>query len=225
VENQTINNLDYPARRIVVMGTTRTGKTTLAARLAHSHPAPLVLIFDWQGGEFASRLGEKVASTREELAAQIDSGRRVICYYPYHIPEKNIEEWAEEFDWFSAMVFELAGKTPGRKLFVIDEAQDVMDPWNVPDGLSAILTKGGRRMIDTCVLSRSGNAINTVGRDQVNEVYCFRLTDDNSLKYPKALGMDPEEVKTLKDTHFIYRNTRTGEEKKLALWDRKANGS
>lgn len=185
--------------------------------MIYTHPAPLVLIYDWQGGEFAKRLGEKISSDREELAAHIDEGRRVICY---DAETGETDPTGEGFEWFCGMAFELSGKTAGRKLIVVDETQDLIDPWEMPTSLGNILSRGRRRMMDTCLVGRAANALNTVARDQVSELYCFRLTDDNSMKYPASLGLDTDEIRNLKDTHFIYRNNRTGETKKLALWQR-----
>jgi hypothetical protein len=196
-----------------------TGKTTLATRLIYTHPAPLVLVYDWQGSEFAHRLGATAAVDREELASRIERGDRLVCYAA---EEGEAEPGGEGFDWFCTMAFELAGKTAGRKLFVVDECQELIDPWNIPDGLGNLLSRGRRRMVDTCLIGRSANALHTVGRDQVSELYQFRSTDENSLKYPASLGLDTDEIKALKNTHFIYRDNLAGESKKLALWEKSA---
>jgi hypothetical protein len=117
------------------------------------------------------------------------------------------------------MVFEVGGCIPGRKLFVVDECQDLIDPYNMPEPFGDILSRGGRRMIDTCLIGRSANALQTESRDQVSELYCFRLVDGNSLKYPASLKLDADQVQALPDTHFVFKDLRTGEQKKLALYD------
>jgi hypothetical protein len=122
------------------------------------------------------------------------------------------------------MVFEVGGVTPGRKLLVVDECQDLIDPWTLPDQLGDVLSRGGRREIDTALVGRSANALQTEARDQVTELYCFRCLDSNSLKYPTGAGLDPERIKSLKDTEFIFKDMRTGETKELALWNKKRNG-
>lgn len=194
------------------------------ARLVHSHPAPLILIFDWQGAEFASRLGEKPAQSRAELEEMIRSGHRVVCYDAEAVVgDDDIEAMQEVFDWFCQMAFELAGHQPGRIVFVCDELQDLIDPWNIPPSLGNILSRGGRREMDTCLGSRSGNALHTEARDQVTELYCFRLVDKNSVKYPEELGLNGDEIRNLKDTHCIYRDMRTGEQKRLSLWGKERN--
>ena len=211
-----LNDLNYKARRALVLGTTGTGKTTLVYRLAHSHPADCVFVYDWQGGEFATRLGARKLASRDEVLSAIDEGERIVAY-----DAESGEEDAsgEGFEWFCDTAFETSGVMPGRKLFIVDECQDLIDPYNVPDGLQRILSRGRRRLMDTCLAGRSANALHTVGRDQVSELYCFRCIDENSLKYPKSIGLDPEEVKSLPDTHFFYRDLRTGDKKRLALWE------
>jgi hypothetical protein len=183
-----------------------------------THPAPLVLVYDWQGGEFAHKLGAKSAVDRQGLEELITRGERVVCYEA-ELGESSPSE--EGFEWFCGMAFELSGVTPGRKLIVIDECQELIDPWNIPPGLGKILSRGRRREMDTCLIGRSANALQTTARDQVNELYCFRMVDGNSLKYPTSLGIDEEKLKTLKDTHFIYRDGRTGKQMDLDLWGRR----
>jgi hypothetical protein len=219
MKNQTINELNYQARRLLLLGVTGTGKTTLACRLVYSHPAPLVLIYDWQGAEFAQRLGATPAESREELAARIESGERLVCY---DAESSENEPEGDGFTWFCEMAFEVAGRTPGRKLVVVDECQELIDPWKIPDGLGKLLSRGRRRMVDTCLLGSAANALHSVGRNQVTEAYFFRTTDENALKYPASLGLDTDEIRDLKNTEFVYRNNVTGEKEKLALWDKAA---
>lgn len=215
MQNQTINNLDYKARSLLILGVKRTGKSTLAARAIHTHPAELILIYDWQGGEFAKRLGNRLCLSREDVEKALQDGSRIICY---DAEAGEADPRGEGFAWFCTMVFEVGGTTPGRKLFVVDEVHELVDPYNIPEPLGDILSRGGRRMIDTVMIGRSANALQTEARDQVSELYVFRLIDANSIKYPKDIGLDADEIRGLKDTHFIYKDMRTGEVLKLDLW-------
>jgi hypothetical protein len=213
------NNPTYKARRALVIGVTGTGKTTLIAKFIHTHPAELVLIYEWQGTEFRSLVGGTVARSRNELKDAIDHGDRIICYDAEQGEE---DPRGEGFDWFCGMVFEVAGKLEGRLLFVVDESQDLIDPYNLPENFGDVLSRGRRREIDTVVAGRSANALQTESRDQVSEFYCFRLLDENSLKYPKAAGLDVDQVKDLRDGEFFYRNMTTGEQHKLDLFKKKS---
>lgn len=212
------NNLDYKARRVLVLGVSRTGKSTLTARLIYTHPAEIVLVYDWQGGEYAKRLGAKLCFSREALAEAISQGHRIICY---DAEAGEDDPQGAGFEWFCGMAFELAGHTAGRMLFVVDECQDLIDPWNMPESLGNVLSRGGRREMDTAIVGRSANALQTEARDQVSELYCFRVLDANSLKFPVAMGLDPERVKSLPDTEFVFKDMRTGQMKELALWAKK----
>lgn len=214
---ETLNNLDYKARSVLILGVKRTGKSTLASRLIHSHPAPLVLVYDWQGGEFGRRLNEKGYNSREEVLQAIEEGRRVVCYNAERGEHKS-EIKTEGFDWFCDMAFEISGQLPGRKLLCVDELHDLIDPYNIPEPLGDILGRGGRRMMDTCLIGASANALHSESRNQISELYCFRCVDDNALKYPKSLGLDPAQIRGLPDCRFMFWDARTGEKKELELW-------
>lgn len=214
-----INDLDYKPRRVLVLGVSGTGKSTLTARLIHTHPAPLVLVYDWQGGEFGRRLGGRLCASREELAEAIDGGTRLVCY-DAEVGEQDPQ--GAGFEWFCEMAFEVSGVTPGRKLVVADDCHDLLDPWNMPPALGKLLGRGRRRLVDTCLIGEAANCLQTKARNQVSELYVFRCTDENSLKYPASVGLDIEKVKNLQDTHFIYRDMRTGDQKELDLWGQKS---
>jgi hypothetical protein len=184
----------------------------------------LVLIYDWQGGEFAKRLRVRGCESRESVGDAISRGDRIVCYDAERGESKEDLKSAG-FDWWCEMCFEVSGKTPGRKLIVADELQDLVDPYNIPDPLSDILCRGGRREADTCLMGTSANVLHGTGRNQVTELYCFRCVDENALKYPKALGLDPETIKGLPDCRFLFWDARTGEKKELELWGGKRNPS
>lgn len=187
-----------------------------------THPATLVLVYDWQGGEFAKRLGGVLCPSRDSLVVAIELNRRIVCY---DADAGEHDPTGEGFEWFCQMAFEVGGITPGRKLVVVDECQDLIDPWNMPEALGDLLSRGRRRQIDTCIVGRSANSLQTEARDQVSELYVFRCIDENSLKYPKSVGLDPERVKALKDTEFIHKDMRTGDQNELELFGKESNGS
>lgn len=214
---ETINNLDYKARSALILGVKRTGKSTLASRLIDTHPAPLVLVYDWQGGEFARRLSEKSFNSREEVGQALQENVRVICYNAEKGEEKR-EIKTGGFDWFCEMAFEVSGSVPGRKLFVVDEVQDLIDSHNIPEPLSDILARGGRRMMDTCLIGSAANALHGDARNQVTEVYVFRCVDDNALKYPCSIGLEEKDIRALPDCKFISWDARTGDKIELELW-------
>lgn len=192
-------------------------------RLIHTHPAPLILVYDWQGGEQARRLGAKLATSREGMGKLIDSGERICCY-DAEAGEGKQGVQGDGFEWFCEMSFEIGGDIPGRKLVCADELQDLgVDAYNIPDSLNALLTRGRRREIDTAFAASAANGIHGDGRNQVSEFYCFRCVDENALKYPKSLKMDVDRIMKLEDCQFIFRDNRTGEIAELDLWRKKAN--
>lgn len=224
METSPINDLDYNAQRILILGTTGTGKTTCASRLIHLHPADLVLIYDWQAGEFAHRLGVLPSHTRDAVALRIEQGQRIVCYDPQIPFGGDMDQvQADDFAWFCEMAMEVGGQMPGVKLVVIDEAHDLMSVYKIPWPLRGLLARGRRRRIDTILVASAANAVHSTGRNQVSELYCFKCTDENALEYPVSLGLDKQEVKDLPKTHFIHKDNESGEMLRLALWDENAN--
>lgn len=210
------NNLQYQARRVLILGTSGTGKSTLIAKLIDSHPAQLVLVYDWQGGEICKRVSGLLVTSRAAFVEAVEAGHRIVCYDAETGEE---DEKGAGFDWFCETCFTIAGEVSGRVLIVVDECQELIDPQNLPEPLGDILSRGRRREMDTCIAARSANALETEARDQVTELYVFRLVDERSLKYPKSVGLDADAILNLPDTSLVYRDMRTGEQKRLELWD------
>lgn len=222
MEKAKINDLTYNADRILILGTTGQGKSTCASRIIHLHPADLVLIYDWQQGEFARLLGAPLCHTREEVAERIEQGQHIVCYDPeIPVDDDYDDNQAEDFAWWCTMVMEVSGELDCEKLVVIDEAQDLMTAHKIPAPLRWLLARGRRRRIDTILLAESANAIHGKGRNQVSQLYCFQCTDDNATDYPVSLGLDRDEIKNLAPTHFIHWNKYPQKISRLALWENK----
>src|ERR1700677_5105711 len=100
-----INNRQYKARRIAVIGVTGTGKSTLMLRVVDTHPGDLILIFDWQAREFSEELGIRPAESRHELEEKIASGQRVITFDPTCEAGAPLEDAKPDFEWFCEMAY------------------------------------------------------------------------------------------------------------------------
>jgi hypothetical protein len=219
---ETLNNFHYNARRILILGTTGQGKTTAALRLVRLLPADLIFVYDWQGGEFAERIGVAGTDSRAVVGQKIEEGQRIICYNP----GDKLGEAAQldDFDWWCDMVMEVSGRVPGRKLAVIDEADELMTNQKIPDALYRILKRGRRRQIDTILIASAANAMHNKGRNQVSELFCFKCVDENALTYPTSLGLDGATIAQLAPGRFSHLNLVTGQRMELALWDGKSKG-
>lgn len=178
----------------------------------------MVLIYDWQEGEYAKRLGVSAAYSRDEVLQQIAAGKKIICYRA-DIAAKDHEK--EEWEWFCTMAFEVSSITPGIKLIVVEELQDLIDGHKMPPSMKTLLSRGRRRRLDSILSASAPNGLHNNSRDQVSELYLFRSIDENALNYPTSMGIDAQEIRDLPDTHFLYRNLRTGRKVNLALWSKK----
>lgn len=181
------------------------------------HPAPYKFVYDWQGGEFHSKLGGDFCDGRDTLIDRIESGPGLISYGG---PQCEEDPEGEEFEWWCNLVFEASGQIPARKVVAIDESQDLNSPHVIPPGLTRILTRGRRRRMDSILAASAANQIHNTGRNQVTEFYCFRCIDKNSLLYPASLGIDPDEVQKLEDGEFIFKDMRSNSDpRKLDLFE------
>jgi NADH/NAD ratio-sensing transcriptional regulator Rex len=215
---EPLNNFEYKASSVLILGTKRCGKTTYSVRYIDKYPGEVVVVYDWQGGEIAHRVGGHLVDSRDALAEKLDDGEvKVICYNA-EVAEKDPK--GEGFEWFCHFCFEALGQFAGSKLVVVDELQDLITSHDVPEALLTLLTRGGRRQIDTLLVASQSNAIHNQCRNQITEIVVFRTLDENALKYPAALGMEIEEIKALPDCRFLHKSCRTGDQKKLDLWEK-----
>jgi hypothetical protein len=214
-----LNALDYKPNRTLTIGSTGAGKSTHAARYIKLHPAKYKFVYDWQGGEFAHRLNQLLLKNPDEIKDAIEKRSPVICIdgeTMFDNPE------SDGFDWFCETILETCDELPGQKLIVVDELQECISPNKMPLAFARMLRLGRRKMADTLCIGTAANALHNVGRNLVTDFNCFRCTDDTALAYPTSLGLDKEEIRALDDGEFINLNLRTGEQKKLALWEKKS---
>lgn len=202
----SVQRQDAPSVKVAIPGVSGTGKTTLCEKLIRRERAKK-LIFDHKGGDFSRRFGVKPCWNLDDLVASVESGGMTIYNpgreYPGH-PEKG-------FAFFCDFVFQVCTVVKGRKLFVADELDMLVDSRSEPEELCIILDQGRTFEIGCIFICQAMNGIHNQVRKQFTEVFAFRQGDKNGVDWLEEKGFDREKLTALKNGQWLYKNLNTGE--------------
>ena len=205
----TTQKFDHPSCKVLITGTSGTGKSTLLQKLTRQEPARLKFIYDHQG-EFATRFGIEPVTTLDGLMEKTAKGGYV-CFDPVDLFKGKSPEG---LNFYCDYVLAISEKIKGRKLFICDELQKLTTTRDEPGEFLALLDVGRRFQVDVFAISQAPNAIHNRIRNQLTEVYTFRQSDANAIKYLEDNGFDGEAVRNLrgKPHHdWLWRNLGNGE--------------
>jgi hypothetical protein len=200
-------DFSHPSCKVLVTGTSGTGKTTLFESLVRKERTRLWFVYDHQG-EFAARFKRlnAVVRGREELLEKTAKGGWVI-FDPLDVfPGRS----QEGFEFFCDYIFEVSQKMPGRKILAVDELQVITSNTEPPQSLITLCETGRRFQVDLYCISQAPNRLHNAVRNQLTEVYTFRHSDKNALEYLAQNGFDADEVRGLKPFEWIHRNLNSG---------------
>lgn len=184
-----------------------TGKTTLAASQFQKEKAAWKFIYDHKGGEFGNRFRiPSVYDWNGIVEATARGG--YVCFNPVYLYPG---EFQKGFLTFCDYVWSMVTSFRGRKLFLVDELQNLTDNRNAPKEFMTFLDTGRSFKLDTFSLASAPNALHNRLRNQFTEVFAFRQTDDNATKFLKAKGIEPITVRNLPNGRYAWRQCDTGE--------------
>lgn len=199
--------LDHPACRVGIFGSSGTGKTTFAERYLRGTPAGVRFIFDREG-EWSKRLGVPQVGNVVRMPDALRTGW--VLFDPDTMFEGRHEDSLEFFaDW----TLQVCKRIPGRKIFVVDELQLLITGHKIGRHTMTVIQTGRRYGLDFLLISQAPNLIHNSVRGQLTEVVLFRLTDELALEFPESVGISPDRVRALPDYHYISLNTKTGEQR------------
>lgn len=202
----SVQKFDHPSFKVLITGTSGTGKTTLFHHLLKREQASLKFVYDHQG-EFGQRFKIPSVSSPDDLVEKTAKFGWVI-YDP-------IESWPgkapQGFDFYCEYVFQTAQASKGRKIFACDELQKLTDTSNEPEKFLTLCETGRRFQIDIIAISQAPNRLHNAIRNQLTQVYTFKQTDSNALKFLEENGFDPEAVRALTNHEYLHRDFNTGE--------------
>lgn len=205
-------NVSHKPDKLLITGTSGTGKTTLYLDILRSHPARYKFIFDHEG-ELCFRLKCAPACIPEQMVDQTAVGVCVFdpcLLFPGSLPRG--------FDFFCDYSFTVSTRLAGQKLFCCDELQKLVGTDNCPRELATILETGRRYEIDLCCISQSPNLIHTRLRNQLTRIVTFRQVDDRAVQFLEAAGFDPEAVRALAPGAYLSRDLNSGQTGSGRAW-------
>lgn len=221
-------NYKHKSLKLLISGSSGTGKTTYWLRFIHKCPHAVKFIYDSEG-EFIERGRHGIAcKTRNELIRTAESVFRGEAKSNQVIYDPAVEyPGASEigFEWFCGWVFEVAERTDHvPKILCCDELQNMADSkFQLGNNLKKVLETGRRYSLDFVGITQALNLINNRIRNQITELVSFRTQDIRALDFLESRGFDPSEIMELRDLHFVARDMRTNEESRgrLSPWQSK----
>lgn len=192
--------ISHKPTKIVITGTSGTGKSTYFTRYLNNAQQDKVFVFDHEG-EYSYRTGIEPCRSMEKLAELL--GQRVIVY---DCSEDFPGDTAQAFNFFSEWVFEISKELPGTKLFASDEMQKILGTDSIPYEFQCVIETGRRRGIDTIFIYQQINLMHNRLRNQLTEIVTFRHIEKRALQFLEEIGFDPDELRTLDRGEFKILN-------------------
>lgn len=208
-------NYRHKSTKILIAGSSGTGKTTFWLEYIHRSFHSLKFIFDGEG-EFIQR-GKHglICQTPEQLVERVqqiiagEHNTNIIIFDPSKMFAGDIEN---AFDFFCEWVFAFSEASPMvPKLFAVDELQNVIHTAVIPQSFRKVLETGRRYSLDFAGITQALNLIHNRIRNQITELICFRTSEKRALEYIESLELDPDTISRLRDLRFIARDLRTGQ--------------
>lgn len=203
----SVQKQDHPSIKVAVTGVSGTGKTTLWEKLIRREKAKWIFLYDHKEGDLARRFGVRPCYTEDEILAATVRGGLVIYNPSRDWPGKR----DQGFLYFSELVYAMCRKLKGKKIFGTDELDALVDNRCEPDTLCEMLDEGRTFQIDCFFIAQSMNGIHNQVRKQITEIFAMRQGDENGCKYLIEKGFIEEELMSLKNGLWIYKNLNTGE--------------
>lgn len=193
---------------ILIVGMTRSGKTTFAIRYllnaGETLPLACVFVFDDEH-RVAPRLGLRPCYTGADLEAAL--ARRWVIFNPLRMFPGDRKA---AFRFFCDWVFHAARRGPGEKIVAIPEAWRFNTEDSIPFEFARLAQAGREFGVQLLLDTQTPEKLNSSLTGQATELVCFRLLSPEAVRAVARLGADAAHVGRLPLGTFISYNRISG---------------
>lgn len=182
-----------PGEKVLIVGQTQSGKSTLASWIAAAWSR--VLVLDPKLDDAIAELPG--AAVRYGAAAALKALPGRVVYRP--LP-RELGDLAGALDPLARRIFRLGGHG-----LVLHETEIVAPYWGAKPGLRSLAMWGGSRHAPVIFCSQRPSRIDRLALSEPAHVFLFRLTDDRDLStISGVMGVKPAALTPLPDPHAFY---------------------
>jgi hypothetical protein len=203
---------NLPPENTLIVGMTRSGKTSFAVSYLLNQQAACRFIFD-ESSRWSNRFGVTPHYT------ELDCERALTGQWVFFNPSRMFpDDYAAGFSWFCSWAYHCAGRGNGRKILAVDELWQWADNRTMPREFRLVTQAGSERGIRLLTCTQEPHRVNSSIVGQTTELVCFRLQEPKSWQCVTDLGADSAEISRLPLGQFVAYNRLSGAKLTGRMW-------
>ncbi len=194
-------------KKTLIAGGSSTGKTTYYLKQIEREIGNYnhVLVFDFEG-EISERTGQRPCLTLPEIRKGM-TRPGLMLFDPIRL--FGAGKRVAAFNWFTGLLWTILEKLERAKidetwLFCCDEIQNFIPIGNMTQTMRNIIETGRRYGVDMLTISNRPNAVHNGYRNNLTDIVCFRLMDENAKKFLQDAGLTFNGVERLQVGEYIH---------------------
>jgi hypothetical protein len=203
---------DLPPENTLLVGMTRSGKTSFAVKLLLNATPACRFLFD-ENSRWSRRL--KITPCYTEADCEAALATRWVVFNPARMFP---DDYAAGFAWFCAWIYHCAGRGQGKKIFAVDELWQWADNRTMPREMRLLTQAGSERGVRLLVITQEPQRVNSSIIGQTTELICFRLQEPKAWDCIRDLGADFRAVSQLPLGQFVSYDRINGTTRVGRMW-------